>query len=256
MLEGQGLLIAFKVKVAFLSLILGLSATCSGISDGTSPSKQAATPSPPAVVASPAVQPSPPAKPAPDSPIRRIDFANFTFPKLASKKCNAQSVTLHDGRYDAPEDRVPRKLPSVDCWSVALSSVNYGDVTGDDQEEAIVMLYAELGGTEGAQDVFVYGLEHSKPRLLWKFVTGDRGDGGPRRVYAENGELVVELFGVGAAIGKKLYGTEEGVGACCPKHFTRTRYRWDGGRFQQTGKQEVFPNPSESSAMVDPPPAP
>jgi len=202
------------------------------------------------------VQPAPAAKPAPDSPIRRIDFANFTFPKLASKKCNAQSVTLHDGRYDAPEDRVPRKLPSVDCWSVALSSVNYGDVTGDDQEEAIVMLYAELGGTEGAQDVFVYGLEHSKPRLLWKFVTGDRADGGPRRVYAENGDLVVELFGVGAAIGKKLYGTEEGVGACCPKHFTRTRYRWSGGRFQQTGKQEVFPNPSESAAMVDPSPAP
>ena len=173
--------------IAFLSVILGLSTTCSGISDVTSQSQSTATPSPPAVVASPKVQPSPP-----DSPIRRIDFANFTFPKLASKKCNAQSVTLHDGRYDAPEDRVPRKLPSVDCWSVALSSVTYGDVTGDNQEEAIVMLYAELGGTE------------------------------------------------------------EGVGACCPKHFTRTRYHWAGGRFQQTGKQEVFPNPSESSAIVNP----
>jgi hypothetical protein len=228
--------------LVFLSLILGLSTTCSGISEVTLQSQPTATPSPS----------SPPAKPAPDSPIRRIDFANFTFPKLASKKCNARSITLHDGRYDAPEDRVPRKLPSVDCWSVALGSVTYGDVTGDDQEEAIVMLYAELGGTEGAQDVFVYGLDGGKPRVLWKFVTGDRADGGPRRIYAENGELVIELFGVGAAIGKKLYGTEEGVAACCPKHFTRSRYRWAGERFQQTGKQEVFPNPSGSSASIQP----
>ena len=241
------------ISLVFLSLILGLSTTCSGINDGTSQSRHAAAPSPPAVVGRPEAQPSPSAQPAPDSPIRRIDFANFTFPKLPSKKCKAQSVTLHDGRYDAPEDRVPRKLPSVDCWSVALGSVTYGDVTGDAQEEAIVMLYAELGGTEGAQDVFVYGFDGGKPRLLWKFVTGDRADGGPRRVYAEHGELVVELFGVGAAIGKKLYGTEEGVGACCPKHFTRTRYSWAEGHFQEVGKQEVLPNPSESSAIVDPP---
>jgi hypothetical protein len=232
----------------FLSLILGLSVACSGISEVTPQSRQAPTPSPPAVVANPQAQPSP----TPDSPIRRFDFANFTFPKLASKKCNASTIRLHEGRYDAPEDRVPRKLPSVDCWSVTLGNVNYGDVTGDDEEEAIVMLYAELGGTEGAQDVFVYGLDHGKPRLLWKFVTGDRADGGPRRIYAENGELVIELYGVGAAIGKKLYGTEEGVGACCPRHFTRTRYRWAGGHFQEIGKPEVFPNPSESSAIIEP----
>jgi hypothetical protein len=42
------------------------------------------------------------------------------------------------------------------------------------------------------------------------------------------------------------------VAACCPKHFTRSRYRWAGERFQQTGKQEVFPNPSGSSASIQP----
>jgi len=232
----------------FVSLILGLSVACSGISDVTPQSRQAPTPSPSAVVANPQPQSSP----APDSSIRRFDFGNFTFPKLPSKKCNAPTIRLHSGQYNAPNS-VPRKLPSVDCWSVSLGKVNYGDVTGDGEEEAIVMLYAELGGTEGSQDVFVYGLDHGKPRLLWKFATGDRADGGPRQIYAENGELVIELYGVGTAIGKKLYGTEE-VGACCPKHFTRTRYRWVGGRFQQIGKQEVLPNPSGSSAIVEPSP--
>lgn len=235
----------------FLSLILGLGVACSGISGVTPQVRQAPTPSPPAVVASPQAQSSPQSSPTPDAPIRRFDFENFTFPKLPSKKCNASTIRLHSGQYNAPESRVPRKLPSVDCWSVSLGSVNYGDVTGDGKEEAIVMLYAELGGTEGAQDVFIYSLDRDKPRLLWKFVTGDRADGGPRRIYAENGELVIELYGVGAAIGKKLYGTEE-VGACCPEHFTRTHYRWAGGRFQQVGKQEVLPNPSGTSAMVEP----
>ncbi len=236
-------------SAVFLSLILGASAACSGISDVTSQSQQAATPSPAAALANPQTQPEP--SPTPDSPIRRFDFANFTFPYLPSTKCNASKIRLRDGRYDAP-DSVPRQIPSVDCWSVSLGRVTYGDVTGDGEEEAIVMLYAELGGTEASQDVFIYGLSQGKPRLLWKFVTGDRADGGPRRIYAENGELVIELYGVGAAINKKLYGTEE-VGACCPRHFTRTRYRWTRERFRQTGKEEVFPNPSESSALVEPP---
>ena len=87
------------------------------------------------------------------------------------------------------------------------------------------------------------------PKLLWKFATGDRADGGMRRIAAENGELVVELFGVGAAIGKKLYGTED-VGACCPKHFTRLKYRWVGTKFQPDGPAEVFENPSGNANPV------
>jgi hypothetical protein len=182
------------------------------------------------------------------SAIRRIDFNNFTYPKLPTGKCSMNEVRLTNGRYDAPES-IAGKIPSVDCWSVVLGLVTYGDVTGDGEEEAIIELYAERGGTEASEDVYVYTVQEGNPVLLWKFETGDRADGGPRRIAAENGELVIELFGVGTAIGKKLYGTED-VGACCPKHFTRTRYRWVGNQFQQRGAEEVFENPSGSSAPV------
>ncbi len=55
-------------------------------------------------------------------------------------------VRVKNGRYEAP-DGIPRKIPSKDCWSVAVGPVEYGDVTGDGLEEAMVVLYAELGGS-------------------------------------------------------------------------------------------------------------
>lgn len=187
-------------------------------------------------------------KSLPPSPIRQLDFKNFTYPKLPTGKCSMNEVRLTNGRYEATES-IAGKIPSVDCWSVALGLITYGDVTGDVDEEAIIELYAERGGTEASEDVYIYSMQGGNPVLLWKFETGDRADGGPRRIAAENGRLVIELFGIGTAIGKKLYGTED-VGACCPKHFTRTRYKWVGTEFQQDGTQEVFENPSGSSAPV------
>jgi hypothetical protein len=184
----------------------------------------------------------------PPSPIRQLDFKNFTYPKLPTGKCSMNEVRLTNGRYEAPES-IAGKIPSVDCWSVVLGLITYGDVTGDDEEEAIIELYAERGGTEASEDVYIYSMQGGNPVLLWKFETGDRADGGPRRIAAENGRLVIELFGIGTAIGKKLYGSED-VGTCCPKHFTRTRYKWVGTQFQQDGTQEVFENPSGSSAPV------
>ena len=99
-------------------------------------------------------------------------------------------VRLINGRYDAPAD-IAGKHPAVDCWSVELGLITYGDVTGDGEEEAIIELYAESGGTEASEDVFIYTMQGAKPALLWKFETGDRAEGGPRRIAAENGELVV-----------------------------------------------------------------
>jgi len=189
-------------------------------------------------------------KSQPKSPIRQVDFKNFTYPKLPTGKCSMNEVRLINGRYEAPTD-IAGKHPAVDCWSVEVGLITYGDVTGDGEEEAIIELYAESGGTEASEDVYIYTLQGGNPVLLWKFATGDRADGGLRRIAAENGELVVELFGVGTAIEKKLYGTED-VGACCPKHFTRTKYKWVATQFHQDGSQELFENPSGSSAPVTP----
>jgi hypothetical protein len=186
---------------------------------------------------------------SPKSPIRQVDFRNLSYPKLPTGKCSLEEIHLKDGKYKGPDEWAPDRTSSVGCWAVALSQVDYGDVTGDGIEEAIVTLYAEMGGTESSQDVYIYTSQGGEPVLLWKFATGDRADGGRRRIAAENGALVIELFGVGAVIGRDLSDTED-VPDCCPAHFTRTRYKWVGNKLQQDGPEEVFPNPAGDAIPV------
>lgn len=183
------------------------------------------------------------------SAIRQVDFRNLSYPKLPTGKCSLEEIHLKDGKYKAPEEWAPDRTSSVGCWKVTLGRVDYGDVTGDGIEEAIVTLYAEMGGTESSQDVYIYTSQGGEPVLLWKFATGDRADGGQRRIFAENGALVIELFGKGAVIGKYLYDTED-VPDCCPEHYTRTKYRWQENRFQQDGPEVVLPNPSGNAIPV------
>jgi hypothetical protein len=232
-------------------LMLGLMTACANTSGKAQPPSNFSAISSLSPSPAPAQNASPGDVTHPDSAIREVDFGNFTFPRLPSKKCSMREIHLVNGRYDAPESLVPHKTPSVDCWSAELTSTSYADITGDGQEEAIVQLYAELGGTEGSADIFIYTLSNNRPLLLWKFMTGDRADGGLRRIYSENGQLVIELFGAGTVVGKQLESSEN-FGACCPKHFTRTRYRWDGHRFVQDGKEEVLENPTGSTAVSIP----
>jgi hypothetical protein len=67
-------------------------------------------------------------------------------------------------------------------------------------------------------------------------------------VYAENGQLVVELYGMNKLIGKDLFGTETGV--CCPKVFTRARYDWTGNKFRLEGAAETLSNPDGHGSPV------
>jgi hypothetical protein len=194
--------------------------------------------------------------------IRNVDFNNFTFPKLPSGKCSSASIRLTNGHYETSEEKAPRKIPSIDCWSVDIGQVSYGDVTGDGNEEAFVTLYAELGGNSGYLDVYIYSLSEGKPVLLWKFMTGDRGNGGLRSIYSESGELAIELYGVGGNVtgqldmnenksnAEKQLNSKEFAGDCCAKHFTRTKYKWSGKRFQQSGEEEVLPNSSGSTEII------
>jgi len=128
-----------------------------------------------------------------------------------------------------------------DPW-LNLVDVTYGDVTGDGTEEAIINLGWTTGGSAIPDLVYIYGLSHGKPKLLWTFETGDRAYGGYKNVFAENGQLVVELNGWDKIIGRNLY-EEDGTnrGACCPTFFTRTRYKWTNKHFQQQGNAEVVP---------------
>jgi len=91
--------------------------------------------------------------------------------------------------------------------------------------------------------VHIFAWRDGKPELIWPFRTGDRADGGLKDIRAENGELVVELYGqdrflLGQTETGKITGDEEQL--CCPTFFTRTFYRWNGNAFLLTKKRLTY----------------
>ncbi len=179
-----------------------------------------------------------PSAPTPDSPIRSIDFDNISYP-------NFPDYSDRSGRK--------KKYITLKPGEGGPNFINYGDITGDGIEEAMVALGIDNHGSAIPDYVYIFAIENGKLKLIWDFETGDRADGGLRNVYAENGQLVIELFGKDRVIGGQLYRGEEGL--CCPSLFTRTRYTWTGKRFEQTGT-EVLKNPSGGANPVMPEYAP
>src|SRR5437870_13403139 len=80
---------------------------------------------------------------------------------------------------------------------IGLSYVTtkYLDITGDGQDEAVVVLKVETGGSAIPQIGYIFGWKNNQPQLLWMFRTGDRADGGLKDIRVENGELIIELYG-------------------------------------------------------------
>ncbi len=162
----------------------------------------------------------------PASPIRSVDFANFKYPEVNSRK----TFTLQDGEQQTADD------------PYSLVEVVYGDATGDGIEEAFIMQSRSTGGSASPFYVYIYTIKDEKAKLLWAFYAGERGDGGLRSISAYEGTLVVELYGKNRVVNGESKNLDDQIGVCCPKFFTRSRYVWMDNHFLQMYKEEVLPN--------------
>ena len=151
----------------------------------------------------------------------------YHFNCLRDYLCNN---TVRNGKSEQTEEQ----------YGMQLAPIEYGDVTGDNVEEAIISFHVLTEGSAGVNHVYIYTLKENKPTFLWGFESGDRASGGLNRAYAENGKLVVELFGIGTQVGGNL-GMTEPAGYCCPRSFTRTCYQLRNNHFEQSGEIEVLP---------------
>jgi len=179
----------------------------------------------------PAASPTPQSSVTSRSTIRSVDFDNLPYPNFPD--------------YSGPE----KKRMTLKAGEGGPNFINYGDVTGDGIEDAMVALESPTRGSAVVDYVYIFTIENGKPQLVWDFETGDRADGGLRNVYPENGHLVIELFGKGRVIGGQLYRGDEGL--CCPSSITRTRYKWTGKRFEEISR-EVLENPTRDANPVMP----
>jgi hypothetical protein len=168
--------------------------------------------------------------------IRQVDFRNFVYPWDDSgsslsgwrwmKPSPRTRIRVTNGAYRFVEPGLSEfdaeGKPSLFVWSVT-----YGDIDGDQQEEAAVILNYSTGGTSNWKYLYLYKLVHGEPRLLGRLQGGDRAYGGLVNVAIENGLLVLDFN-----------DPERRAGDCCSAGFIRVRYKWQQQHFVETGRRE------------------
>ena len=185
--------------------------------------------------------------------IGTFDFKNYTYelPRGWQNPDGTAEIKLINGRI-APVSRDVNEKMTDESKAEAKSqrrigmsyvTAKYFDVTGDGEDEAVVILKVETGGSAVPQLAYVFTWKDGKPELIWPFRTGDRADGGLKDIRGESGEFIVELYGqdrfiLGQTETGRITGDEEQL--CCPTHFTRTAYKWNGSSFLMSKKRLTF----------------
>jgi hypothetical protein len=152
--------------------------------------------------------------------IRRVDFRNFSYRPLCtnpSGEGRRETLRVSNGilSRDAPEDPIRFKV----------TSVVYGDLTGDGRDEAFVITDCRLGGTGHWTEGFVYAMQNGRPLLASTLQGGDRAGGGIYSAKIVKGLLRVDTFAPGF-----------GGGACCPGFVDTTTYKLNGHLLLTVGK--------------------
>ncbi len=240
-------------KLAAIYLLLGMIIFQSGCGQKaqTAQTETNAAPTVP-IVSTPTQEPSPQQTKIPNlqaeltddrnkttnAPIGKFDFKNYQYQLPRGwQDSDGGEVELVNGKRPMEMSETVRRI------GMSYVTTKFLDLTGDGQDEAIVILKIETGGGAVPQLVYIYEWKNNAPELIWNFRTGDRADGGLKDIRVENGEINIELYGqdryiVGELDTAKVTGDEEQL--CCPTYFTRSRYKWNGNVFQMQGKRLTF----------------
>lgn len=104
----------------------------------------------------------------------------------------------------------------------------FGDLTGDNNEEGVILVDYNLGGSGSFTGVFVYSLQKGVPRLIATVKGGDRAHGGLKSARVQNRKLIVESY----------RPNEDDCNACYGSILT-TRYQWLDGKLVNVGTSSV-----------------
>jgi hypothetical protein len=169
---------------------------------------------------------------APTLGIRSVDFKNFSYPWEAPNQSPdhlqwmslglKNHVQLANGKW---EDREEQDLGANGTFTgLTLEGVKYVRLSSQNEEEALVVLRYDTGGTQYHYWVYVFGFSDGAPKLMGFFHAGDRAAHGLSTVIAEKGKLVVDL-----------YDPDKQEGDCCSSGVVRYVFRWRGKGFEAVG---------------------
>lgn len=225
---------------------------------------QQPTPTPASTITNPQAELTSTKNSTTTSPIGSFDFKNFTYtlPRGWQNPDGSTEITLVNGHLDPQPGTVSDEMSENEKAEVKSQrrigmtyvATKYLDVTGDGQDEAIVILKIETAGSAIPQVVYVFEWKDNKPEIIWPFRTGDRADGGLKDVGVEDGNFVIELYGqdrfiLGQTETGRIGGDEEQL--CCPSYYTRTMYKWNGKTFQMDKKRLTFSVADPASPPIE-----
>lgn len=182
-------------------------------------------------------------------PIRHVDFANFTYPLSGHLLGHDRLEWLDSSNLARPKREIHLENGSAltktssfvmdgkqyaEYEGFKLESVKFADLTGDGQDDAIVVLRYYTGGTQNTNYVYIYKVRNGTPELLAYCHTGDRADHGLYKVYGSDGLLIFELL-----------DPKKQVGDCCSSGIVTTRFKWQQGKFEAIGAPEHRPIPAQ-----------
>lgn len=174
--------------------------------------------------------------------IGSYDFRNFVYPLPRGwQDTDSKEVELKDGirPISMPEEKKDRDKKI----GLLYLTQKFFDIDSDGKDETAVILQVQTGGASIPHLVYIFKEKEGKPELIWYFRTGDRADGGLKNIYVENGLLTIELYGqdryiTGQVETSRISADEAQI--CCPTHFTKSQYKWDGRSFRLKGKRLTY----------------
>jgi hypothetical protein len=174
---------------------------------------------------------------AQQSRIRDVDFRNFSYPFKPSPERDVfgklgEVVKVHDGIAYA--DKFGQ---NVDFLYFKVAEVLYGDLNGDGQEDAaVVVIYGSNSGTLYLTDIYVYGMRGGEPVLL-SDLKEDQVDKDYRNYYHDDGQQIFEAVEGGREIKAGILTVRHLAdgGHCCPQQAVTLQYRLEGDRLTLVG---------------------
>ncbi len=166
------------------------------------------------------------------SSARSTDFRNLAYPW--SKSFDRGWASVSDWRWlnERETDLLALRNGRHDFGGglggyLQVSSVTFGDLDGDGDDEAAVDLIRGTGGTANWHYLYIFSTRSRAPRVLGILRSGSRAFGGLTAVAIVKGVLVLEFND------PKLSTAD-----CCSDGFIRAQYRFDGTRFIEAAPRQ------------------
>jgi hypothetical protein len=167
------------------------------------------------------------------SRIQDVDFRNFSYPFKPPPGREpfgklGDIVKVHDGIAYA--DKVGQNASFV---YFKVAEVLYGDVNGDGQDEAaVVVIYGSNSGTFYLTDIYLFTLRDGKPVLLSRLTEEEIGKD-YKGLYNGDGQVIFEALEGGRELKGNILTVRHFADGphCCPESVVTVRYMWNGEGF-------------------------